>query len=243
MSYRRIFGLIVIPLLYVTGVVSPEFVNKLGYMATFALVAIGLDLLWGYCGAMSLCQALFFAIGAYCMGFYLINVGPHTNGIPDALKQTMSGVDDAVKPAYLSLFQTLPVAIILGLIITAVVAFFIGMATFRSRVKGVYFAILTQAITVGACLAVQQSDLKMGGTDGLNFYNNILGFPFAHNHDAGPLEQTRFWLYIASIMPSLIGWRFCFLGKSLWPWSVMLAIRDDETVCVLMVILPGFGKP
>ena len=224
-----LLGLIVIPLLYVTGIVSPEFVNKLGYIATFALVAIGLDLLWGYCGAMSLCQALFFAIGSYCMGFYLINIGPHTAGIPDALKVTMSSVADPVKPAYLSLFETFPGAVILGLIITAIVAFLIGMATFRSRVKGVYFAILTQAITVGAWLAVQQSDLKMGGTDGLNFYDNIFGFAFAHNDEAGPLRQTRFWLYIASVLTLMVGGAFAFWVTRSGLGRVMLAIRDDET--------------
>ena len=76
------FGLVLVPTLHVAGVLSPEFVNKLGYISCFALVAIGMDLLWGYCGAMSLCQALFFAIGAYCMGFYLINTGPQVGGIP-----------------------------------------------------------------------------------------------------------------------------------------------------------------
>jgi hypothetical protein len=71
-----ILGLIVVPLLYVTGVMPLEFVNKLGYILTFAICAVGLDLIWGYVGVLSLCQFMFFAIGGYCMGLYLVDHGP-----------------------------------------------------------------------------------------------------------------------------------------------------------------------
>jgi urea ABC transporter permease protein UrtC len=204
-------------------------VTKLGYIATFAIVAIGLDLLWGYCGAMSLCQALFFAIGAYCMGFYLINTGPQVGGIPEALTVVMSDVSNPTPPWYLNLFETFTGTVILGLLLPALAAFLIGVATFRSRVKGVYFAILTQAITVGAFFAMQQNDLKMGGTNGLNFYDNILGFQLAADPDAGPLTQTRFWLYIASVTGLLITGSLAFAFTRSGLGRVMLAMRDDET--------------
>ena len=127
--------------------------TKFGYIACFAIVAIGMDLLWGYCGVMSLCQAMFFAIGAYCMGFYLINIGPQVGGIPQALTVVMSDVSNPTPPWYLSLFETFIGSVLLGILIAGRGFFAIGFAMFRSKIKGVYFAILTQAITVGAYLA------------------------------------------------------------------------------------------
>src|SRR5262249_12699292 len=71
-----LLGGIVVPLCYGTGLMSPEFVNKLGYIFAFAICAIGLDLVWGYIGVLSLCQFMFFSLGGYAMGLYLINHGP-----------------------------------------------------------------------------------------------------------------------------------------------------------------------
>ena len=92
-------------------------INKLGYFTAFAICAIGLDLVWGYMGVLSLCQFLFFALGGYCMGLYLINHGPMDgpNGdIPRALFVVMSGVSDAQPPWFLAFFQTLPGSVLLG---------------------------------------------------------------------------------------------------------------------------------
>ncbi|MEM9420855.1 MAG: urea ABC transporter permease subunit UrtB, partial [Planctomycetota bacterium] len=148
-SLLVIVGLIVIPGLYLSGNMSIDTLNRYGYFICFAICAVGLDLIWGYMGVLSLCQFLFFAFGSYCMGFYLINIGPKDiNGIPECLAYVMSDVANPTPPWYLAYFQNLGVSFILAILLPGLVAGIIGVMMFRSRVKGVYFAILTQAITV-----------------------------------------------------------------------------------------------
>jgi urea transport system permease protein len=222
-------GLVVIPALYGNGVVSADFVNKLGYILAFAICAIGLDLIWGYIGVLSLCQFLFFALGGYCMGLYLINHGPMTKGIPACLDYVMSDPNGGTPPWFLPMFDSFPAAIALGLLLPGLLALLIGVTTFRSRVRGVYFSILTQAITVACALVFQKNELKLGGTNGLTKFTQILGYSIQGNENAGPFHQTRFWLYIASVVALLAA---LFLAKALVTSGfgrVLVAIRDDET--------------
>jgi urea transport system permease protein len=227
-----IFGLGLVPALYGSGAMSPEFVNKLGYITAFAICAIGLDLVWGYIGVLSLCQFLFFSLGGYCMGLYLINYGPMDGArgdIPRALYVVMSDVSGATPPWFLSLFKSFINAAFLGILLPGVLAGLIGFTTFRSRVRGVYFAILTQAITVAFWLIFQKNELKLGGTNGLTNFTHILGFPIAGNPQVGPFAQTRFWLYIASFVTLLV---LIFIAKTLTNSGfgrVLVAVRDDET--------------
>ncbi len=224
------FGAVLIPVLYGCGWVSPEFVNKIGYILTFAICAIGLDLLWGYTGVLSLCQALFFAFGAYCMGLYLINHGPKDlDGIPDCLSYVMSDVSNRQAPWFLDFFSTFAGTISLGILIPGVIALLIGLTTFRSRVKGVYFAILTQAITVGANLVFMKNDLKLGGTNGLTKFENILGAPIAYNAELGLFSQTRFWLYAATLVTLMLAIYFSRKLANGGLGRVLIAARDDET--------------
>jgi urea ABC transporter permease protein UrtB len=240
-------GLVFIPLMYVTGMISPIMVNKLGMFVAFAIVAIGLDLIWGYMGVLSLCQFLFFSLGGYCMGLYLANHGPVDEyGIPTCLSYVMSDVSNKQPPWFLSFFESFPSALFLGLLIPGGVALLIGLTTFVSRVRGVYFAILTQVITVAIWLVFMKNDLKMGGTNGLTNFTHVLGFSIAdHNlpvredfdsygafvseYASISLQQTRFWLYITSVVVLIIV--FCltkFLIHSGFG-RVLVAIRDDET--------------
>ncbi len=225
-----VLGLGLVPLLYGTGAVSPEFVNKLGYIFAFAICAIGLDLIWGYIGVLSLCQFLFFSLGGYCMGLYLVNYGPKTgDGIPDALARVMSDVKNPTAPWFLHYFESFPIAVFLGLLLPGLVAMVIGLTTFRSRVRGVYFSILTQAITVAAWLIFQKNDLKLGGTNGLTDFKTILGYSIQGNAEVGLFGQTRFWLYIVSfivMMLAIVATRFLVLSGF---GRVLVAIRDDET--------------
>lgn len=223
-------GLGLVPLMYATGAMSPEFVNKLGYILAFAICAIGLDLIWGYIGVLSLCQFLFFSVGGYCMGLYLINYGPKANdGIPQALSVVMSDVGTRSAPWFLGFFESFPLAVLLGLILPGLIALVIGLTTFRSRVKGVYFSILTQAITVAAWLIFQKNDLKLGGTNGLTNFTHILGFPIAGNADVGLFQQTRFWLYVASFVMLMLAIVLTKMLVQSGFGRVLVAIRDDET--------------
>ncbi len=224
--------LMLVPVLYGTGAMSPEFVNKLGYILAFAICAIGLDLIWGYMGVLSLCQFLFFGIGGYCMGLHLINHGPMEGpegNIPRALFVVMSGVGDLSPPWFLKCFESFSVAVFLGLALPGLLALIVGATTFRSRVRGVYFAILTQAITVAFWLLFQKNDLVLGGTNGLTNFTHVLGFTIVPEADAGPFQQTRFWMYIVTVF-TLMG---VFVLAKLIVHSgfgrLLVAIRDDET--------------
>lgn len=225
-----ILGLGLVPMLYSQGFISLEFINKLGYIVAFAICAIGLDLIWGYIGVLSLCQFLFFALGGYCMGLYLINYGPKApDGIPQALSVVMSDVAGRSSPWFLSSFESFPLTLLLGLVLPGSLALIIGLTTFRSRVRGVYFSILTQAITVAAWLVFQKNELKLGGTNGLTNFTTILGFPIAGNPELGPFRQTRFWLYVVSVILLMTAIGLTKLLVHSGFGRVLLAIRDDET--------------
>lgn len=223
-------GLLIIPGLYGVGSISIEYINKLGYILTFAICAIGLDLVWGYIGVLSLCQFLFFSIGGYAMGLYLINHGPMSaDGIPECLSYVMSTVGTRSPPWFLKLFTLFPVAVLLGILLPGLTALLIGVTTFRSRVRGVYFAILTQAITVAFWLVFQKNDLNLGGTNGLTKFQQILGFQIAADSSVGPFQQTRFWLYVTTLIVLLLAIVAAKLLTRSGFGRVLVAIRDDET--------------
>jgi urea ABC transporter permease protein UrtC len=225
-----LLGGIVVPVCYGAGWMAPEFVNKLGYIIAFAICAIGLDLVWGYIGVLSLCQFMFFSLGGYAMGLYLINHGPKAaDGIPECLSYVMSTVGARTPPWFLPFFDFFPLAVLLGVLLPALLAMLIGVTTFRSRVRGVYFAILTQAITVACWLVFQKNDLKLGGTNGLTKFTNILGFTIQSNAQAGPFAQTRFWLYVASFVTLILVIVAAKLLVASGFGRVLVAIRDDET--------------
>ena len=230
--FMVIFGLVIVPALYGTGLMSPEFVNKLGYIFSFAICAIGLDLIWGYIGVLSLTQFLFFAIGGYCMGLYLVNYGPmdgENHNIPRALYVVMSAVSGATPPWFLVFFKSFPVMVLMGMLLPGLLALLIGLTTFRSRVRGVYFSILTQAITTAFWLVFQKNDMGLGGTNGLTNFVSILGFPLQGDASAGKFAQTRFWLYVASFVALCLAVLVAKLLVNSGFGRVLVAIRDDET--------------
>ena len=224
-------GLLVLPGLYLSGIISIDDINKYGYFVTFAICAIGLDLLWGYVGVLSLCQFLFFSLGAYAMGFYIINQGPMKEGIPECLYYVMSGTGDLTAPWYLAWFQSLPVSLLLAMLLPGIVAAGVGVLMFRSRVKGVYFAILTQTITVIALRVFEKNELKMGGTNGIRitFTEELFGHPIATQAGLSAIQQTRFKLYLLSVVALLLT---IVAAKAITRsrfGRILLAIRDDET--------------
>lgn len=183
-----VVGLVGVPLGYGAGWVSVETVNMLGRYMTFAIIAVGLDLLWGYAGILSLCQATFFCLGGYAMGIYLAHHGG-PEGITDRLGWKLPASlyvvypyevgevpEDAMVPWFWKPFFNLPVTLFLAVLIPGLVAAVIGTFCFRSRVRGVYFAILTQAIAVAAFLFFQRNEVKFGGTNGLTRFEYIAGW-------------------------------------------------------------------
>lgn len=215
------FVLVVVPALALAGAIDPSSVNRLGRYLAFALVAIGIDLIWGYAGMLSLCQALFFCLGGYCLGMHLClaegggDVRPEFNNIP-----AFFYFNDVTRlPAFWEPFRSRAFAIGAGLVIPTVAAALFGFVVFRSRVKGVYFSIITQALAWAALLAFNNQNLLLGGTNGMTNFSK-------------PLYSTFPWilgLYLASavaLILAYLGARHLVRSRA---GRLLVAIRDNES--------------
>jgi len=155
----------------------PEFlVALIGKITCYAIVAVALDLAWGYAGILSLCHGLFFALGGYAMGMYLMrNIG--TEGMyRSTLPDFMVFLDWKELPWYWRGFDHFWFAAVMALFVPAIVAYVFGFFAFRSRISGVYFSIVTQALTYAAMLLFFRNATGFGGNNGLTDFKRILGF-------------------------------------------------------------------
>lgn len=210
-----------------------ESVNMLGRYLALAILAVSLDLLWGYTGMLCLCQSLFFALGGYAIGMYLAHHGG-PEGIIDASGWKLPAClyvvypyavgevpSDATVPWFWKPFYSLPAAVGLGLLIPGIVALVIGYFVFKSRVRGVFFAILTQAFTLAAWLVFCLNNMKLCGTNGLTRFVNIAGYDLFH-------PNVRLCLYFISLF-SLVGvYWLCYAIVKSRLGRVLIAIRDNE---------------
>ncbi len=161
---------VLVPVLNRAGVISDSSLSTYGKFLSYTVAAIGVDLIWGYTGILSLCQAMFFCMGAYAMGMYLSFQGqldPAGHGVPYCLFYVNSDVKGALVPWFWEPFRYFPVALILAMAIPATVGGVFGFFAFRSRVKGVYLSIITQAITLAAVQFFQLNNMRLGGTNGV----------------------------------------------------------------------------
>ena len=178
---KAILGLLVlafllIPALNMLGVVEPHILNRLGRYLCFAIAALGIDLIWGYAGVLSLCHALFFCMGGYAMAMHLSlpeaggDVRPEYHNIPQFF--FFNNVDSL--PFWWRPFASLPFTLLATFVLPALVAGLVGFFIFRNRVRGVYFSIITQALAWGAFLAFSRNEMLLGGTNGLtNFFKPL----------------------------------------------------------------------
>ena len=196
-------------------------VSLYGKYLTYAVLAMSLNLLWGYTGLLCLCQSLFFALGAYMMGMYLMLMigerGAYQSVLPDFM--VFLGYQDLPlhwKPFYSFWFASGAVLWVPGLL-----ALIFGFLAFRSRIKGVYFSILTQALTYAACLMFFRNDFTFGGNNGFTDFKDILGFDL--NADG-----TIRGLFIATVILLVLTYlSTTFLLKSKFG-KIQQAIRDSE---------------
>ena len=162
-----------------------------GKFLCFAIVALAMDLIWGYAGILSLGHGLFFALGGYAMGMYLMRSiageGVYRSELPDF----MVFLDWKELPWYWYGFSELPLRPGDGLLVPGLLAFVFGCLAFRSRIRGVYFSIVTQALTYAAMLLFFRNNTGFGGNNGLTDFKRILGYPL---HD----PTTRLTLYLVS---------------------------------------------
>jgi urea transport system permease protein len=201
--------------------VSNFTINLYGKYLCYAILAISVDLLWGYTGLLSLGQALFFTLGGYMMGMYLMrmigDLGQYHKPIPDFL--VFLGWNSL--PSFWKPFASFPFAIVMGLVLPGVLALVFGYLAFRSRIRGVYFSILTQALTYGACLLFFRNSLLLGGNNGFTDFKFILG------HDLRNAATQR-GLYIATAVVLLLIFIGCrWLSRTKFG-LVQQAIRDSE---------------
>ena len=175
--------------------VSTATMSLWGKYLCYALLAISLDLVWGYCGILSLGHGAFFALGGYAMGMYLMRqIGSRGVYGNPVLPDFMVFLNWQELPWYWWGFDQFWFAAIMVVAVPGLLAFVFGWLAFRSRVTGVYLSIITQALTFALMLAFFRNDMGLGGNNGLTDFKDILGF----NVQAG---GTRAALFAASAGP------------------------------------------
>ena len=213
--------IVVFPLLNSAGVISNFTLNLWGKYLCYALLAISVDLLWGYTGLLSLGQALFFSLGGYMLGMHLMrmigDLGQYRKPIPDFL--IFLGWTEL--PTFWKPFSSFPFAAAMVILLPGLVALVFGFLAFRSRIKGVYFSILTQALTYGGSLMFFRNDLLMGGNNGFTDYKFLLG---ADVRDA----STQRALFIATAVTLVLVYLGCSWLSRTKLGLIQRAIRDGE---------------
>ena len=198
-------------------------VTLLGKYLTFALLALAIDLIWGYCGILSLGHGAFFALGGYAMGMYLMRqIGPRGVYANPLLPDFMVFLNWKSLPWYWHGVDHFWVACLMVVLVPAVFAFVFGWFAFRSRVTGVYFSIITQAMTFALMLAFFRNDMGFGGNNGLTDFKDLLGFSLQ-------ADGTRAALFAASAAALALGLLLCRAVVASKLGLVLVAIRDAES--------------
>ena len=197
-------------------------VTLTGKIMCYAIVALAMDLVWGYAGILSLGHGLFFALGGYAMGMYLMRSigaeGVYQSELPDF----MVFLDWKAYPWYWSFTEHFWYAALLVVLVPGALAFVFGYFAFRSRIKGVYFSIITQALTYAFMLLFFRNDTGFGGNNGFTDFKRILGFPIA-------TPETRMVLFVlagVALLATFLLGRYVVTSRL---GRVLTAIRDAES--------------
>ncbi|MDU8945466.1 urea ABC transporter permease subunit UrtC [Ovoidimarina sediminis] len=220
------------------GVISTSFVKTLGKTLCLCLVALAMDLVWGYCGILSLGHMAFFGIGGYAIGMWLMYartelivieslsaaaLPPTPQEISDGIATQIFGVVGASEfPPIWAFAHSLPLQLAFVVIVPGILALVFGWLAFRSRVTGVYLSILTQAMTLALSLYLFQNDSGLRGNNGLSGLQNLPGL------DDVPQSAVSLWFFWASALALGLGYILCAWLVSGKFGSVLRAIRDDE---------------
>ncbi|GAB4188503.1 MAG: urea ABC transporter permease subunit UrtC [Thalassobaculales bacterium] len=198
-------------------------VSLLGKYVCYALLALSIDLVWGYCGILSLGHGAFFALGGYAMGMYLMRqIGTRGVYAHPVLPDFMVFLNWKELPVYWYGFDHFAYALLMVFLVPGALAFVFGWFAFRSRVTGVYLSIITQAMTYALLLAFFRNDFGFGGNNGLTDFKDILGF----NVQA---DGTRAALFAISVLALGLSFLACkgIVGSKLG--KVLIAVRDAES--------------
>ncbi|XOZ34578.1 urea ABC transporter permease subunit UrtC [Halomonadaceae bacterium KBTZ08] len=219
-----VFALVGVPVL--NQLVPPDallhvpnwLVTLTGRFLCLALVALALDLIWGYTGILSLGHGTFFALGGYVMGMHLTHNRMEGSKVPNFIQ--FLGQDDW--PWFWVPFQSFWFTGVMALVVPGAVALVFGFFAFRSRVRGVYFAIITQALTFASMLFFYRTETGFGGDTGLTDFRGLLGFSVREG-------DTRLVLFMVSAVAVLLCYLLCRVIVTSKLGRVLIAIRDAES--------------
>jgi urea transport system permease protein len=201
--------------------ISDFTINLYGKYLCYAVLAVSVDLLWGYTGLLSLGQCLFFALGGYAFGMHLMlmigKLGQYHSDLPDF----MVFLGYPALPLHWVPFRNFWFAVAAVILAPGLLALVFGFLAFRSRIRGVYFSILTQALTYGACLMFFRNDFTFGGNNGLTDFKFILGYDIRS-------PATQRCLFIATGALLIVTYAFCrWLTRTKFG-KIQRALRDSE---------------
>jgi len=202
--------------------VSLYFVSLFGKYTCYALLALSIDLIWGFCGILSLGHGAFFALGGYAIGMYLMRqIGTRGVYANPSLPDFMVFLNWKELPFYWHGFQYFAYAALMVVLVPGLLAFVFGWFAFRSRVTGVYLSIITQALTFALMLGFFRNNFGFGGNNGLTDFKDILGFNVQS-------AETRSALFAISVIALGLGFYVCRAIVSSKFGKVLIAIRDAE---------------
>ena len=197
------------------------FVTVIGKLTCYAIVAVAMDFVWGYAGILSLCHGLFFALGGYAMGMHLMRSigteGVYRSELPDF----MVFLDWKELPWYWRGFEHFGFAALMALLVPGALAYVFGFFAFRSRIGGVYFAIITQALTYAAMLLFFRNATGFGGNNGMTDFKRILGYSLRE-------PSTRAFLCALSGVGLALAYALCRAIVNSRAGRVLTAMRDVE---------------
>ena len=203
--------------------VSNFTITLLGKYLSFALLALAVDVVWGYCGILSLGHGAFFALGGYGMGMYLMRQigdrGVYGNPI---LPDFMVFLNWSELPWYWYGMNSFVFAMVMALFVPGLLAFCFGWLAFRSKVTGVYLSIMTQALTYALMLAFFRNEMGFGGNNGLTDFKDLLGFDLKN-------QSTRLWLFVLTAVVLGIAYIVSHWIMGSRAGRVLRSIRDAES--------------
>jgi urea transport system permease protein len=210
----------------------PEYViTVLGKFLCYGIVALAMDLIWGFTGILSLGHGVFFALGGYAIGMYMMRVmageGVYRSNLPDF----MVFLDWKELPWYWRGFDNFFFALFMALAVPALLAYVFGFFAFRSRIKGVYFSLITQALTYAFMLWFFRNDAGFGGNNGLTDFKRIYGYALAN-------PGTKLGLFVISGLSFCLVYLLCRYLIQSKLGRVLRAMRDHESKVMFMGYSP-----
>ncbi|MFT3848225.1 MAG: urea ABC transporter permease subunit UrtC [Propionivibrio sp.] len=202
--------------------VSTYAITLIGKIMCYAIVAVAMDLIWGYGGILSLGHGIFFALGGYAFGMYLMRQIGRDGSYQSDLPDFMVFLDWKQLPWFWHGSDSFLWVALLVVLVPALVAFIFGYFAFRSRIKGVYFSIITQALTYAAMLLFFRNETGFGGNNGFTDFKRVLGYPITSS-------ETRLVLFGLTAVVLALTFVFAKWLVGSKYGRVLTAIRDAES--------------